>query len=178
MRRAAGRPHPNEQAGFALAFVLIAVLAAGLATAVIVPRAIAWHHAALVQHETDCLVSNVRLLQQMTRTMSVHPVEELADHRINDAAPELELQPADHTYVLWSRQYHGGTQRSNEVRRHMYPSGLVIYANTTQRIRYGANGGTAQPMTIYIFYQGERAKGKAVILDSVGRIRVEGIEEN
>ncbi len=167
----------HGQDGFALTVVLIFVLAIGMGTALVLPRALRWQHAAIVQQETDCLLSDLRLLQQMTRTSSVYPVEETVDHEWNDAVPELEIREAEHAYMIWRKTHEQHLPTSSRLLRHAFPSMLTIRANIPGRIRFGRNGGTTNPTTIYIYYDGERADGKKIILDSVGRIRVEGIDE-
>ena len=67
---------------------------------------------------------------------------------------------------------------SSRLVRHDYPKALNISTNTKRRIRFGSNGGTASTTTIYVFYTGEMERGKKIILDSVGRIRVEAMDEN
>ena len=73
MRRAAQRGDGSR--GFAMMYVLLFVLAAGLAASVLVPRCASWYHAALVRYEADCLVSELRMLQQLSRTAAVYPIE-------------------------------------------------------------------------------------------------------
>ena len=65
----------NGSRGFAMMYVLLLVLAAGIAAAVLVPRCASWYHAALVRYEADCLVSDLRLLQQLSRTAAVYHIE-------------------------------------------------------------------------------------------------------
>ncbi len=167
-----------DQKGFALAIVLLFVLAIGCATAVLVPRALRWQHAAVVQYETDCLASDLRLMQQMMRTATVYPIEETAEHRLSDTAPEFELRDGEHAYIIWRHTYEGSLPMSSRLVRHDYPKALNISTNTKRRIRFGSNGGTASTTTIYVFYTGEMERGKKIILDSVGRIRVEAMDEN
>lgn len=164
------------QDGFALTVVLIFVLAIGMGTALVLPRALKWQHAAIVQQETDCLMSDLRLMQQMTRTTSVYPVEETKEHTWNDAVPELEIRENEHAYMIWRKTHEQHMPTSSRLLRHAYSPVLTVHANIPGRIRFGSNGGTTNPTTIYIYYDGERADGKKIILDSVGRIRVEGID--
>ena len=167
-----------DQKGFALAVVLLFVLAVGCATAVLVPRALRWQHTAVVQYETDCLVSDLRLMQQMARTSAVFPIEEMAEHRLVNAAPELEIRDNEHAYMIWRRTFEGSLPKSSLLVRHAYPEQLNISAKSKGRIRYGSHGGTASTTTIYVFYTDEMERGKKIILDSVGRIRVEAMNEN
>ena len=102
-----------DQKGFALAIVLLFVLAIGCATAVLVPRALRWQHAAVVQYETDCLASDLRLMQQMMRTATVYPIEETAEHRLSDTAPEFELRDGEHAYIIWRHTYEGSLPMSS-----------------------------------------------------------------
>ena len=164
-----------DQKGFALAVVLLFVLAIGCATAALVPRALRWQHAAIVQYETDCLASDLRLMQQMARTAAVYPIEETSEHGLSEAAPALEIRDEEHAYMIWRYTYVGSRPKSSLLVRHAYPEALNISANTKGRIQYGRNGGTANMTTIYVFYTGEMERGKKIILDSVGRIRVEAM---
>lgn len=165
------------QEGVALTIVLIFVLAIGVGTALVMPRALKWQHAAIVQQEADYLMSDLRLMQQMTRTASVYPVEETKEHAWNDAVPELEIRETEHAYMIWRKTHERQMPTSSRLVRHVYPPTLTLHANISGRIRFGSNGGTTNPTTIYIYYDGEREDGKKIILDSVGRIRVEGIDE-
>lgn len=172
------RRKQGEQQGFAMALVLLFVSVCFLGAAVLVPRAVAWYRAALVQHETDCLVSDLRLLQQMSRTASVHPVEDPAEHAWNDRVPEFVSWNDQHAYLIWRRTTsEAGVPQSSILLRHRYPARLQILPNIKTPIVYGKNGGTVTPATIYVYYDGAFGAGKKVVLDSVGRIRVEAIDE-
>lgn len=168
----------DGERGFALTVVLILVLGIGIGTALILPRAIRWHHAAMIQHETDCLVSDLHLMQQITRTSTVYPAEEVKDHQLYESVPELEIREPEHAYIMWRRSYAGGMSASQQILHHVYPKDIIINPNIKDKIRFGNNGGTVHATTIYVYYAQERENGKKIILDSVGRIRVEGIDEN
>lgn len=148
-----------------------------MGTALILPRALRWQHAAVVQYETDCLVSDLRLMQQMTRTAAVYPIEDVTEHRLQYAVPRMDISESDHMYRILRRTMEGRFPVDGELLHHDYPADMVIKSNIKGSIRFGGNDGTLTPTTIYVYYTGERENGKKVILDSVGRIRVEGIHE-
>ena len=162
-----------------MSIVLLFVFLCALGAAVLMPRATRWYQAARVQHETDCLVSDLRLLQQMSRTASVHPIEGASEYVLLDRVPEIDIQNEKHQYAFRRRstaEAGGKTPGTVEIQHHSYPRDIQIVKNVDVPIQYGRNGGTWNPMTIYIYREGAFARGKKIILDSVGRIRVEGMD--
>ncbi|MDY6267816.1 MAG: hypothetical protein SPL39_02435 [Selenomonadaceae bacterium] len=162
--------------GFAMMYVLLLITVSGFLTVAILPRCVSWYHAALVQYETDCLVSNLRLLQQMSRTAVVYPANEgEADDILTVAKPELEFRDKFHQYRItrMGRSEAGLPQRQNLV-IHSYPPAITVASsNAKGTIDFGRNGETKDIMTIAVCYENEQQRGKDVIIDIAGRIRVE-----
>lgn len=178
MRRGDTAASGLGEEGFALPLVLLLVLVLGAGAAAAVPRAVAWHRAALVQHETDCLVSDLHLMQQMARTSSGLAEAPGVETPSDAGRLEFELRGWDHAYLIFRRAYADGSRLDGLLLRHTYPEGVVISTNVRGRIWYGKNGGTSTPATLFVHWKGDEKDGKRVILDSVGRIRVEEINEN
>ena len=155
-------------------YVMFLVLGFGLASAVVLPRCVSWYHAALVRYEADCLVSNLRLLQQMSRTTGLYPLEDVSDDAVMMEKPELEFNDKFHEYHIsrLTKNADGVRQRQQLV-LHRYPPEITISAWTKGKLYFGRNGGTLTNTTIEVYYEGERQRRKDVIVDIVGRIRVE-----
>lgn len=156
-------------------YVIFLIAGVGFAAAAIAPRCVGWYHAALVQYETDCLVSNLRLLKQMTRTAIVFPSNEgIGDDYLSLGKPELDLEDNLHEYRIIRLGFspEGVQQRQNLVIHH-YPPQITVAARTKDTIDFGRDGSTLDITTIEVCYEGEQQKGKDVIIDIVGRIRVE-----
>ena len=166
----------NGSRGFAMMYVLLLVLAAGIAAAVLAPRCASWYHAALVRYEADCLVSDLHLLQQLSRTAAVYPIEVPSDLSLARAAPRLVFEnDKDAYYILRMGKSSSGISQRQRFLYHKHSPDIIISADRKE-IAFDRNGGTnSSYTTIEVSYDGEYARRKLVIIDSVGRIRVEDV---
>lgn len=186
MGKAQGGGWYRREQGFTLveAALVFAVLA--FLVVLVPPHAARLYRSALVEYETQHFLSEVRYVQRISRT-----TEELDNQRrpIGEAGlPELMVMEADNRYMLTSfagkdplrilRTYtlHGGVRirlTSNKVRSgwpisvRFTPDGLVDYSTWGRSVE-------SQPgYTFHIFVEGHPEEGSQVIIDRVGRIRVE-----
>lgn len=173
MRRAAQRREGSR--GFAMMYVLLFVLAAGLAASILVPRCASWYHAALVRYEADCLVSELRMLQQLSRTAAVYPIEAPSDLSLARAAPRLVFENDKNAYCIarLGKSAGGAPQRQKFLYHRHSPAIIITTKERREEIFFERNGETSSDYTtIEVYHEKEPEKQKLVIIDSVGRIRV------
>ena len=161
----------HSDGGISLALLLV-LLAVGITAAAVMPRCSSWYHQMQVAYETDCLVSDLRYLQQMARTATLPSADtrdELSHYPINQ--PMIFFDELHHQYHIKKRN------QASDLRRHTYPENIhIIVQGNRSFLYFGLNNGTVTPNTIHVYYDGEFSRGRKIIVDSAGRIRVEKVQ--
>ena len=156
------------QRGGLLTEVGIVLLVAGIALAVVLPRAVDFWRVARVENEATQLASDLRHLQEQSRTNDFRAVG-LADFYELSANLTMNFNKNG-----WS------VQRSvtDVVYRHRLPDGvkLNMYNNhsttATVSINFGHNGGSVRNNTFQFCDAANPALCRYVIVSGAGRVRV------
>lgn len=162
--------------GFAALMVLLLALAVGGGLAAALPRALSWYHAALVRHEAECLVSDLRELQQLSRLAARPFGEEASRYGVSLMRPELRADGLHGRYEIHGlkEQIDGaaGVPQLGRLKVHELARGVRLDANRAP-FRFGVNGSTKTAGTFLLSHEAEPGKITRVVVDTVGRIRVE-----
>ncbi|MGL5269574.1 MAG: pilus assembly FimT family protein [Selenomonadaceae bacterium] len=109
-----------------------------------------------IDYEAACLAADLRWMQERTRSMQRLDVR--FEGRGEDDQPQLYIRKGDYRIVM-----------KEKLREHKFPPGLKMYVNQS-RIAFDTEGRMNPPLTILLLQGG---KARRVIIDIVGRIRVE-----
>ena len=165
----------RDARGFALLPVLLIVLALGAGVALTLPRALHWYHAALVRREAEVLVGDIRYLQQLSRLGARPFGTDGYQYGVSQLRPELRPNQLLRKYELWGPIPAEGeaVTKLRLLKRHTLAPGVHLSPNREAPLAFGVNGSTKVAGNLHIFHEEEPADGLRVIVDTVGRIRVE-----
>ena len=148
-----------SQRGMSLLELMVCCAILSILAAIVLPRFSVVERSQL-DYEAACLVAELRYLQVCSHTVQrMHP--DFLD------VPEAENEPS---LFMESDQYYI-RQGMDIQRRHFLPPSVKLRADRVQFV-FGMDGNPAYhiPLTIHLLQAGEERR---VIIDSVGRVRVE-----
>ncbi len=176
----------RSEQGFSLVEIAIVFAILSVFIALVPPNAARLYRSAIVEYETQRFVSEVRYVQRLSRT-----TEEEGDRGLptgKAGVPELRVLEGENQYVLASI---GGASPMRYLKTYTLHRGaqlrLVSDHDRQGRpisVRFTSDGLVDQDTwgrfavsypgyTFHIFMEGHPDEGSRVIIDNVGRIRVE-----
>lgn len=150
--------HVKEQ-GFSVLELLLVMMVIGILAAAALPRLAAVERLAL-EHEALLLASELRWLQQ--NSMNVARGNAAFSSAPYGAVPQL-------TFSLGENGSYRISLRTNIVRKHQFANDVGVIGNYGA-ISFDGDGYINRPVTILLR---RGAQDKAVVVDRVGRIRIE-----
>lgn len=146
----------SEQHGHTLAEILIIIALISVISITAIPKTVAFFNVQQLDKETACFVSELRYLQELSRTIC----RQHSDFLAVPAEPAPELVFFTGGYLI--------KKNNKAIHIHNYPDGMTSRHNRNS-IMFSPDG-DAEPMTV-TFRLGSQYKD--IIIDSVGRIRVQ-----
>lgn len=146
----------SDQRGISLLETLITITLTSIIICLSYPQITTFVNRQQLDYEATRLVSELRYLQELTRTINREHSSFTAVP--SEPVPELYLQT--NGYLI---------KRNNKLLRdHQYPSGIVSRHNRTS-LHFTPGGDMATPLTIRLQ---NGSQYREVIIDSVGRVRI------
>lgn len=174
----------THSAGHVLLYPLFFLTLFGLLLAGFLPRYTEWYRQAQLSCEAERLAGELRLLRQSSRLAVMRYESE--DFML--PRPTFRCDEDGGRYWLEiPKRGAGNVIQVDEVRMYHLPQGISLAIFDPARagretfgsgrydnVSFGYNGGTKNTLSLVLAYDHDWAHGKKVIVDAVGRIRVEG----
>ncbi|MGN0950988.1 MAG: Tfp pilus assembly protein FimT/FimU [Mitsuokella sp.] len=166
-RLAAGR---SSERGFLLVEAVLACFVVMILASVAVPRGMALYREAVLEYETQCLLSDIRYMRELSRSTEPRPKALEWDYNgQRERRAGMYFQRDGYVLIAGSRtfrehKYAGGIQMSGP---------LLSDVETKRPLVFGDNGVLVNPCTMYLFFAGQQSSGRRFILSAGGRCRVE-----
>ena len=160
---------PNQQ-GFSLLEITITLFVAAILFTAATPMILSSTRELSAAYEAECLVSDLRSLQEASRTtLSDGGIAGFSSINADYVAPTISLF-TDHYTISYKKS---ASQKSITAVKHYYLPGITM-ASTAKKFRltFGQNGMTEDNLTINIYCTGKKKPQRTVIVDNAGRIRV------
>ncbi|WP_302609997.1 Tfp pilus assembly protein FimT/FimU [uncultured Mitsuokella sp.] len=160
---------PSER-GFFVVEAVLACLVVMILASVAMPRAVALYREAVLEYETQCLLSDIRYMRELSRSTEPRPKALDWDHN-GEKGRRAGLYFQRDGYVLIAG--------SHVFREHRYAAGikmsgpLLSDGRTTKPLTFGDDGSLRNPCTMYLFVANQQSCGRRFILSAGGRCRVE-----
>ncbi|MBR3457090.1 MAG: hypothetical protein IKH16_02890 [Selenomonadaceae bacterium] len=121
---------------------------------------------ALIDYEVARIVSDLRWVQEHDRTVYYY-----GGRYFPDASP---IQWNHMWIMIWADSYSVRGYRTKWWCHECFPGIRLENSSRNKEIKFKGNGNTSNLLTIFVYYtMGGKRFGKYVIVDAVGRIRVD-----
>lgn len=122
---------------------------------------------AMVDHEVARIVSDLRWVQERDRTVYYYGSKYSKKAHSNERWNDVWMMMRKDSYSVKGYHISGWT-------RNCFPGICHEHSSTSNKIYFGGNGNAKNLLTIFVYYtMGGKRYGKYVIIDFVGRIRVD-----
>ena len=158
------RGSTSNETGFSLLETVVAACIAAVLACFAIPKGQSLLAAAVLDHEAQMLASDLRFLQSISRTATYD--RKSMNIPQEGKGPEMRINAAG--YSIW-----GGN--GVFLRKHEVPPDIRISPRNMSNVCFGVNGNpqASQMGSVFLYWKGNLAWKRRVVLDSVGRIRVD-----
>ena len=157
----------RREAGFSLLETVIAVAVFAVVAAFAIPRGQSMLAEAVLDHEAQLLASDLRFLQSISRTATYDSrgMNIPLDTGIG-SGPKMRIN---------AKGYSIKAGDSSLLREHEVPPEIRIVTRNMESVSFGVNGNprAAKMGSVFLYWKSNANWKRRVVLDSVGRIRVD-----
>ena len=157
----------SREAGFSLLETVIVAAIVAVVAAFAIPCGQSMLATALLDHEAQILASDLRFLQSISRTAT-------CDSRGMNIPAEPGLGSGPKMQIN-AKGYSIKAGDSTLLREHEVPPEIRIVTRNMESVSFGVNGNpmAAKMGSVFLYWKGNVNWKRRVVLDSVGRIRVD-----
>lgn len=164
---AAGR---SAERGFLAIEAVLACLVVMILASVAVPRGMALYREAVLEYETQCLLSDLRYMRELARSTEPRPKALEWDYNgFPERRATMYLQRDGYVMLAGGHRF-----REHRYAGNIRMSGPFLTNGTVNKpLTFGENGTLRNPCTMDLVFEGQPGPGRRFILSAGGRCRVE-----